>query len=103
MTTHGEMAAILGVDRTLVSKYVSGSRRCQDVTQLRRFAVAMDVPPSTFGLVDEPDEADADDGARSDENERWKATRQTLNRNRHALSKVAADQDARNDPGRVGV
>lgn len=90
VATHGEMAAILGVDRTLVSKYVSGSRRCQDVTQLRRFALAMDVPPSTFGLVDEPDEAAADE-AGSDANERWKATRQVLNRNRHALSKLAAD------------
>lgn len=91
VATHADMAAILGVDRTLVSKYVSGARRCHDVTQLRQFAHAMDVPPSTFGLVDEPDAAEANDGTASDTNERWKAARQTLNRNRHALSKVAAD------------
>ncbi len=91
VATHGEMAVVLGVDRTLVSKYVSGARKCHDVTQLRRFAAAMDLSPSTFGLMDEPDEAAADDGLASDVNERWKATRQVLNRNRHALSKAAAD------------
>jgi predicted transcriptional regulator len=32
------MARILGIDRTLVSKYVNGGRRCHDVEQLRRFA-----------------------------------------------------------------
>jgi hypothetical protein len=51
----------------------------------------MDVSPSTFGLIDAPDGAEADGSTASDENERWKATRQLLNRNRHALSKVAAD------------
>lgn len=91
VSTHAEMASILGIDRTLVSKYISGARRCHDVTQLRRFAAAMDVPPSRFGLMDEPDEAAADEGASSEKNERWKAVRQTLNKNRHALSKVAAD------------
>jgi hypothetical protein len=75
------MAALLGIDRTLVSKYVSGARRCQDVTQLRRFAKAMDVPPSTFGLIDEPDDAAAASGTANDANERWKVVRQTLNRN----------------------
>lgn len=89
--THAEMGVLLGIDRTLVSKYVSGARRCHDVTQLRRFAEALDVPPSTFGLVDEPDDSVADTGPASDENERWKAVRKTLNRNRCELSKVAAD------------
>jgi transcriptional regulator with XRE-family HTH domain len=91
VSTHAEMAAVLGIDRTLVSKYVSGARRCHDLTQLRRFAEAMDVSPSTFGLVDAPDGAEAEDGTASDDNERWKATRKFLNRNRHVLSKVAAD------------
>jgi hypothetical protein len=91
VATHGEMGTILGIDRTLVSKYVSGARKCQDVTQLRRFAKAMDVPSSTFGLVDEPDQPAADDGTTNDVNERWKAMRQILNRNRRELSKVAAD------------
>lgn len=89
--THGEMGAVLGIDRTLVSKYVSGARQCHDVTQLRSFARALDVPLSTFGLVDAPDSADAGAALSSDDNERWKAVRRTLNRNRHALSKVAAD------------
>lgn len=90
VATHADMAAILGVDRTLVSKYVSGARRCHDVTQLRRFAQAMEVPPETFGLVDDPDEAAPDDGLANEASERWKAVRQTLNRNRCELTKVAA-------------
>lgn len=91
VATHAEMAAILGVDRTLVSKYVSGARKCHDVTQLRRFASAMELAPGVFGLVDEPDDGMVDHGAESVENQRWKSVRQTLNRNRHELSRVAAD------------
>lgn len=89
--THAEMGKILNIDRSLVSKYVSGSRRCQDVTQLRRFAVAMDVPPSTFGLIDEPDDTVVDDGMANGTNAHWTMVRRTLNRQRHVLSKVAAD------------
>lgn len=91
VATHADMGSVLGIDRSLVSRYVSGSRKCHDVTQLRRFAAAMDVPPSTFGLIDEPDAAVADDGTAGEVNERWKAVRQALNRQRPVLSKVAAD------------
>jgi hypothetical protein len=48
------MAAVLGVDRTLVSKYVSGARRCHDVTQLRRFAEAMDLLRRRSGSCPSP-------------------------------------------------
>lgn len=51
------------------------SRQCHDVTQLRRFVAAMDLSPSTYGLVDEPDVAAADDGTPNDANERWKGRR----------------------------
>lgn len=88
--THGEMAAVLGVDRTLVSKYVSGARQCHDVTQLRRFAEAMDLPPETFGLLPEPYSAAADGSPPTDAADEWKLVRQTLNRNRHELAKIAA-------------
>lgn len=90
ISTHGEMAGILGVDRTLVSKYVSGARRCHDVTQLRRFAEAMDLPPETFGLLPEPDDAAAVAGSASDEANQWRLVRQTLNRNRSELTAIAA-------------
>lgn len=91
IATHGEMAAILGVDRTLVSKYVSGARNCHDVTQLRRFAEAMDVSPETFGLLQEPDPAYAAEGPAGGVVNEWRLIRQTMNRNRSQLTKVVAD------------
>src|SRR5689334_22340178 len=45
IATHEAMARILGVERSLVSKYVNGSRSCRDVTQLRQFAEAMGLSP----------------------------------------------------------
>src|SRR5947208_15612932 len=48
--THAEMGAILGVDRTLISKYLGGARQCSDISQLRRFAELSGVPYETFGL-----------------------------------------------------
>jgi transcriptional regulator with XRE-family HTH domain len=54
ISTTADVAAILGVDRTLVSKYLNGSRSCHDVAQLRHYAEAMDLPPETFGLVAVP-------------------------------------------------
>lgn len=89
--TLGEMADILGVDRTLVSKYVNGARQCHDITQLRRFADAMDLPPETFGLLPQPDDAYVGEGPSSQVVNEWRLVRQTLNRNRAELTKVAAD------------
>jgi len=90
ISTHGEMASILGVDRTLVSKYVSGARRCHDVTQLRRFAEAMDLPPETFGLLPEPDDVSSVGEAPTEEADHWRLVRRTLNRNRSELTSAAA-------------
>jgi len=90
ISTHGEMALILGVDRTLVSKYVSGARRCHDVTQLRRFAEAMDLPPETFGLLPEPDDVSSVGEAPTEEADHWRLVRRTLNRNRSELTSAAA-------------
>ncbi|QIS19557.1 helix-turn-helix domain-containing protein [Nocardia terpenica] len=87
LTRHEEMARVLGIDRTLVSKYLSGTRTCRDVGQLRRFAQAMDLPPETFGLLEAPDQLqETYDDAVTD----WRLVRQTLNRNRHALTAAAA-------------
>lgn len=87
LSGHAEMARVLGVDRTLVSKYVSGARTCRDVEQLRRFAQAMDLPPETFGLLDAPDQGQ---GERTSAVTDWRLVRQTLNQNRHALTAAAA-------------
>jgi hypothetical protein len=91
IATTGEMAAILGVDRTLVSRYLNGSRSCHDVAQLRHLAEAMDLPPETFGLVAAPDALPAGSAPSGDEAQEWRVVRRTLNRHRAELTKIAAD------------
>jgi transcriptional regulator with XRE-family HTH domain len=51
--THAELADRLGVDRTYVSKVLSGSRQIRDVGRLRQVARIIDVPPERFGLLPE--------------------------------------------------
>ena len=91
IATVGEMAAILGVDRTLVSKYLNGSRSCHDVAQLRHYAEAMDLPAETFGLIAAPDDLPASGVSDDDEAQQWRLVRRTLNRHRAELTKLAAD------------
>ncbi|WP_083883952.1 helix-turn-helix domain-containing protein [Nocardia higoensis] len=74
LSKHEEMARVLGVDRTLVSKYLNGTRSCRDVDQLRLFAEAMDLPPETFGLMSPADVAQAE---RDEEVTQWRLVRQT--------------------------
>lgn len=89
--TLGEMADILDVDRTLVSKYVNGARLCHDVTQLRRFAEAMDVSPESLGLMPEPDHAFIAAGPANEAASEWQLVRRKMNRNRSRLTKMVAD------------
>ena len=87
LTRHEEVGRVLGIDRTLVSKYLSGARTCRDVVQLRHFAHAMDLPPETLGLADPRDSIQVECAdTRSD----WRLVRQTLNRNRYELTAAAA-------------
>ena len=88
--THAQMASVLGVDRTLVSKYVNGTRYCHDVVQLRRFAEAMDLPAETFGLLASPPDVTVNGDPASEESNRWRVVRQALNRNRSLLTSLAA-------------
>ena len=83
ITTHAEMARVLGIDRTLVPKYLSGARVCRDVSQLRHSAEVMDLPVETFGLTDQSHSRSA---ATAD----WRLVRETLNRNRHELTAAVA-------------
>ncbi|MBB5912940.1 transcriptional regulator with XRE-family HTH domain [Nocardia transvalensis] len=85
LTTHEQVARVLGVERSLVSKYLSGARTCRDVGQLRRFAEAMGLPPESFGLRSATDVLDP-----VDEFAEWRLVRQALNQNRHALTAAAA-------------
>ncbi|WP_098701795.1 helix-turn-helix domain-containing protein [Nocardia farcinica] len=86
ISTHDEMARVLGVERSLVSKYISGARRCRDIAQLRRFADAMDLPAEALGLLNTP----AGLRTQSDDIRQWQFVRQSLNRNRYALTTIAA-------------
>lgn len=99
--THTQMAEILGVDRTLVSKYVSGSRQCHDMTQLRQFAEAMDLPTETFGLLPPPADESPVEVASAEEAQRWQLVRRTLNRHRSELTQAAAALYW--DPARIGT
>lgn len=87
LTKHEEMARVLGVDRSLVTKYVTGARTCRDVVQLRQYAEAMDLPSETFGVLPV---ADAAGEVTEDSSTQWRLVRQTLNRNRHTLTDLAA-------------
>jgi transcriptional regulator with XRE-family HTH domain len=55
--THAQLADRLGVDRTYVSKVLSGARQIRDVGRLRHVARTIGVPPERFGLLPEPGES----------------------------------------------
>lgn len=52
--THAELADRLGVDRTYVSKVLSGNRQIRDIGHLRQVARSIGIPPERFGLLPEP-------------------------------------------------
>jgi transcriptional regulator with XRE-family HTH domain len=93
--THADVADKLGVDRTYVSKVLSGSRQIRDIGRLRQVARAIGVPPERFGLLPEPEEAlvgRQEHGlaphVRADV-DAWRQARQTLNHRRSQLTKTA--------------
>jgi transcriptional regulator with XRE-family HTH domain len=54
--TQAQLADRLGVDRTYVSKVLSGSRQIRNVGRLRQVAGTIGVPPEWFGLLPDPGE-----------------------------------------------
>ena len=93
--TQAELADRLGVDRTYVSKVLSGSRQIRDVGRLRQVARTIGVPPERFGLLpDAADTAMAGHGhmvarhVRVDV-EAWRKVRMALNHRRPQLTKAA--------------
>jgi transcriptional regulator with XRE-family HTH domain len=52
--TQAQLADRLGVDRTYVSKVLSGSRQIRNVGRLRQVAGTIGVPPERFGLLPDP-------------------------------------------------
>lgn len=93
--TQADMAGILGVDRSLVSMYVKGRRRCHDVVQLRQFAAAMDLPPETFGLIPRPDDRGEGSGPATEEVNHWRLVRQSVLKGRTASPARAGSQRSR--------
>jgi transcriptional regulator with XRE-family HTH domain len=94
--THAQLADRLGVDRTYVSKVLSGSRQIRDVGRLRQFAHTIGVPPERFGLLPEPGEILFGVGqghtlARDvrEDVDAWRKVRLTLNHRRPQLTKAA--------------
>jgi transcriptional regulator with XRE-family HTH domain len=94
--THAQLADRLGVDRTYVSKVLSGTRQIRDVGRLRQVARTIGVPPERFGLLPEPGETSLVVGQGRtlaghvrDGVEAWRKVRLTLNHRRPQLTKAA--------------
>jgi transcriptional regulator with XRE-family HTH domain len=93
--THAELADRLGVDRTYISKVLSGSRQIRDVGRLRQVARTIGLPPERFGVLPEPQGGVGGHGhglapvVRADV-DAWRKVRLTLNRRRSELAKAAA-------------
>ena len=95
--TQAQLADRLGVDRTYVSKVLSGRRQIRDVGRLHQVAHAIGVPPERFGLFPDPGEtADVTSPGHivsrevRDDAEAWRDVRKVLNHRRPELTKVAS-------------
>jgi transcriptional regulator with XRE-family HTH domain len=94
--TQAQLADRLGVDRTYVSKVLSGNRQIRDVGRLRQVARTIGVPPERFGLLPEPEGTGLAAGrghvltrdVREDV-DAWRKVRLTLNHRRSQLTKAA--------------
>ena len=93
--TQAQLADRLGVDRTYVSKVLSGSRRIRDIGRLRQVARTIGVPPERFGLLPDPKETAAAGqghilaGDVREEIDSWRKVRMILNHRRPQLTKAA--------------
>jgi transcriptional regulator with XRE-family HTH domain len=97
--TQAQLADRLGVDRTYVSKILSGSRRLGDVGRLRQVARTLGVPPERFGLLPDPGDTvfmPGQDrvlaGDIREDVDAWRKVRMALNHRRSQLTKAAAAQ-----------
>jgi transcriptional regulator with XRE-family HTH domain len=94
--TQAQLADLLGVDRTYISKVLSGRRQIRDVGRLRQVARTIGFPPERFGLLPEPGESGCAAGpghvlardVREDVDE-WRKVRMALNHRRPQLTRAA--------------
>jgi transcriptional regulator with XRE-family HTH domain len=94
--TQAQLADRLGIDRSYVSKVLSGTRQIRDVGRLRQVARIIGAPPERFGLLPEPGEtlvaAGRDHLLARDVREgidEWRRVRVALNHRRAQLTKAA--------------
>jgi transcriptional regulator with XRE-family HTH domain len=94
--TQAQLADRLGVDRTYVSKVLSGSRQIRDIGRLRQVARTIGVPPERFGLFPDPRETVVAGGqghilARDvrEDVDAWRKVRKALNHRRPQLTRAA--------------
>jgi transcriptional regulator with XRE-family HTH domain len=95
--TQAQLAEKLGLDRTYISKILSGSRQLRDVGQLRHVARTIGVAPERFGLLPDSGETAFTPGQdriltgdiRKDV-DAWRKVRIALNNRRSQLTKAAA-------------
>jgi transcriptional regulator with XRE-family HTH domain len=94
--THAQLANRLRVDRTYVSKLLSGTRQIRDVGRLRQVACTIGVPPERFGLLPDQGETPLAVGQGHvlahdvrDDVDVWRRVRLTLNHRRPQLTKAA--------------
>lgn len=95
--TQAQLADLLGVDRTYISKVLSGRRQIRDVGRLRQIARMIGVPPERFGLFPDPGEAISAPlrghvlvGEVQQGVDEWRQVRKALNHRRPQLAKTAA-------------
>lgn len=95
-----DLAQLLHLDQSYVSKIETGKRRVTDIEMLLRIAQQLNISPARLGLSDEllrpvaePSDSrlvgDVDPVAVSQE--KWRRTRRALNRSRRELAQRAAD------------
>jgi len=94
-----DLALMLHLDQSYVSKIETGQRQVRDVEMLLRIAQGLDIPPKRIGLSDEmlrPVAAPSDSTLVGDvdpvaaSQERWRRTRRALNQSRGDLARLAA-------------
>jgi transcriptional regulator with XRE-family HTH domain len=94
-----DLAQLLHLDQSYVSKIETGKRRVTDIEMLLRIAQQLNVPPARLGLSDELLRPVADpSGSRlvgdvdpvAVSQEKWRRTRRALNRSRRELAQATA-------------
>lgn len=97
--TQQDAAALLNTTQSRLSKLEKGSQALRDVVELRHIAAKLGIPPERLGVLPDrsgdarpqADTVSLDPGPVRDGQERWRAVRAEMNRNRAALGNLASE------------